>query len=53
MGAEVRVPDNETAYLASPAITDILDLDRLAPVDPRNHRSFQNTFALWQSSSAL
>ncbi|MCX7771617.1 MAG: uroporphyrinogen decarboxylase family protein [Clostridia bacterium] len=34
MGAKVHYPEDETAYLAAPAITDIAKIDRLSPADP-------------------
>ena len=34
MGAKVRVPDDETAYLHEPAITSSSEVDSLAPADP-------------------
>ncbi|HEX2950598.1 MAG TPA: uroporphyrinogen decarboxylase family protein [Armatimonadota bacterium] len=34
MGAHVTYPDDETAYLGAPAITDVADIDRLRPADP-------------------
>lgn len=34
MGAEVHYPEDETAYLSSPAIHDITEIDRLEPADP-------------------
>lgn len=34
MGARVRYPEDETAYLDQPAIADISQLDRLTPADP-------------------
>jgi len=34
MGASVHVPDDETAYLAGPAIADVSEIVRLRPVDP-------------------
>lgn len=35
MGATVHYPEDETAYLAAPAVTGVDDIDRLSPVDPR------------------
>jgi uroporphyrinogen decarboxylase len=35
MGARVHVPEDETAYLAAPALTDLSDLGRLRPADPK------------------
>ena len=35
MGAEVHYPDDETAYLGSPAITDEADIPKLVPADPK------------------
>lgn len=34
MGATVQYPEDETAYLAEPAIGDPRDIDRLQPADP-------------------
>lgn len=34
MGAQVHYPEDETAYLAAPAITSIEDISKLRPVDP-------------------
>lgn len=34
MGAKVSYPEDETAFLAAPAISDMAELDRLAPADP-------------------
>jgi uroporphyrinogen decarboxylase len=34
MGAEVYYPEDETAYLAAPAISSIEDISRLKPVEP-------------------
>jgi len=34
MGAKVAYPEDETAYLAAPAVDDITQLDRLHPADP-------------------
>ncbi|MBI1921046.1 MAG: uroporphyrinogen decarboxylase family protein [Geobacter sp.] len=34
MGARVKVPEDETAYLDAPAITDIAEIDRLRPLNP-------------------
>jgi uroporphyrinogen decarboxylase len=34
MGAKVHYPEDETAYLAAPAIASIEDLSRLQPVEP-------------------
>jgi uroporphyrinogen decarboxylase len=34
MGASVCYPEDETAYLAAPALSDLADLDRLRPADP-------------------
>jgi Uroporphyrinogen-III decarboxylase len=36
MGAKVHYPDDETAYLESPAINLISEIDRLKPADPYN-----------------
>ncbi|WP_236026036.1 uroporphyrinogen decarboxylase family protein [Geomonas azotofigens] len=35
MGAKVSYPEDETAFLAAPAITDLAELDRLRPADPQ------------------
>jgi uroporphyrinogen decarboxylase len=35
MGAKVRVPDDETAYLHEPAIASTSEVDRLVPADPQ------------------
>ena len=35
MGARVTVPEDETAYLAAPALASLADLDRLRVPDPR------------------
>lgn len=37
MGATVTCPEDETAYLASPALGDLCALDRLRVPDPRAH----------------
>jgi uroporphyrinogen decarboxylase len=34
MGATVHYPEDETAYLAAPAITTVAEIDSLQPVDP-------------------
>jgi uroporphyrinogen decarboxylase len=34
MGAIVNYPEDETAYLAAPAITDVSGIDKLSPADP-------------------
>lgn len=34
MGARVHYPDDETAYLAAPAIASVAEVDRLEPADP-------------------
>lgn len=34
MGAKVRYPEDETAYLEAPAIGDVSEIDRLEPADP-------------------
>src|SRR6266542_6995029 len=34
MGATVRYPEDETAYLEMPAITDAAEIDTLCPADP-------------------
>lgn len=34
MGAKVRVPEDETAYLEAPAIASLADIDKLRPPDP-------------------
>ena len=34
MGAGVHYPEDETAYLESPAISSIDDIERLRPADP-------------------
>jgi len=34
MGAKVRVPEDETAYLHEPAVVDAHDVDHLKPADP-------------------
>ncbi len=34
MGAKVRYPDDETAYLECPAINEISEINRLQPADP-------------------
>ncbi len=34
MGAKVRCPSDETAYLESPAVSDIAQVDTIRPVDP-------------------
>jgi uroporphyrinogen decarboxylase len=34
MGAKVRLPEDETAYLHEPAISNSSEVDRLAPADP-------------------
>lgn len=34
MGAQVRYPEDETAYLAAPAIASLDDIERLCPADP-------------------
>ena len=34
MGAQVHYPDDETAYLAAPAISSVEQIDSLRPVDP-------------------
>lgn len=34
MGAKIKYPLDETAFLESPAISDIADIDRLQPADP-------------------
>lgn len=35
MGARVSYPEDETAYLAAPALADPAELERLRPADPR------------------
>jgi len=35
MGAKIKVPDDETAYLDAPAIADATAIDKLRPADPR------------------
>ncbi len=35
MGAKVRVPEDETAYLEAPAIDSLSDIGKLRPADPR------------------
>lgn len=35
MGATVHYPEDETAYLAAPAIVSVQDIDRLKPVEPK------------------
>jgi len=35
MGAKVRCPLDETAYLESPAISDVASIDTIHPIDPR------------------
>jgi uroporphyrinogen decarboxylase len=34
MGAKIRYPNDETAYLETPALTDIKQIDQLQPADP-------------------
>lgn len=34
MGAKVHYPEDETAFLAEPAISDLSEIDRLEPADP-------------------
>ncbi|MBM7866090.1 uroporphyrinogen decarboxylase [Heliobacterium gestii] len=34
MGAIVHYPDDETAYLAAPAIKDVSEIERIVPADP-------------------
>ena len=34
MGARVHYPDDETAYLAAPALDSVAEVDRLEPADP-------------------
>ncbi|QXE92996.1 uroporphyrinogen decarboxylase family protein [Geomonas subterranea] len=34
MGAKVSYPEDETAFLAAPAVTDLAEIERLRPADP-------------------